>query len=335
VLLPSTTAATATAEGTVQDFGSPAAAAAACSEVILHLNGAHYTLSILNHEQKVYMYFDSLGRASPPDVLSPPAGYRQLILSQRTQSAATCGPNALFVALAYIADHQRLRTSCRTVAPAGASRGKPEDAEHLGQQQQQLQPQGHGEKSEQQPQSGPNKDACKGEKKRKKYNCNTSSSGSDDLTSGADVCGEVEQQSRAGKHQQDAKKRMKASSAAKASSVQRSNLSSSAPDNGSGPSNNKLIAATAAGAPATSSPTLQTPFQALQACYYGAAGNGASQIREKAHTATHYQPTWHGGRTGGPWGMHSGVPDASATQHDKLVSAAYQAALSVAQPSIA
>jgi len=81
------------------------------SEVILHQSCAHFTLSIINHQHQVCLCFDSLGNHSCPDVTAP-ENYEQVKMSKRIQGSATCGPHALFAALAYAADMCGLRSSC-------------------------------------------------------------------------------------------------------------------------------------------------------------------------------------------------------------------------------
>jgi hypothetical protein len=102
----------------------PAVAAPACSEIVLHLNSGHYTLSIINHQQRSLLYFDSLGGTAVPKALTIPRGYSTTVLSFRAQSQATCGAHALFVALAYISDFQQLRSSCVSSASSSSSNRK-------------------------------------------------------------------------------------------------------------------------------------------------------------------------------------------------------------------
>jgi hypothetical protein len=117
--LPGVAAAT-----TGQSSNAAAAAAAAgapgLSEMVLHYSGSHFTLSILNHQHKVLLYFDSLGGNGQYYRLQAPEGYETVVLSRPIQGAATCGAHALFVALAYAADRQGLRSAC-AVQHAGAS----------------------------------------------------------------------------------------------------------------------------------------------------------------------------------------------------------------------
>ena len=100
----------------------------ACSKIILHLNSSHYTVSIINHQERMLLYFDSLGGAAVPKALSVPKGYMTTVLSFRAQSQATCGPHALFVALAYVSDFHRFRSSCRISSSGSSSSHSQKDS---------------------------------------------------------------------------------------------------------------------------------------------------------------------------------------------------------------
>jgi hypothetical protein len=126
-----------------------AAAVTGVSEIILHRSGYHFTLSIINHQHRTVLHFDSLGASSNhagfariqtissktwKDMVDPAAAAAAVAAGRGAAAAVnpwgaytavplpaaavqrgglnTCGPHAMFAALSYVADASGFRSSC-------------------------------------------------------------------------------------------------------------------------------------------------------------------------------------------------------------------------------